>query len=331
MSKRPASDINPDKEVDVTDSVDDQQQAKKVKLDDSEEEEVITAAAAEPVMVHGLKKGMKILVKWELVDDEAGPDDPNAVAIVWWPATVDSIKKNGDAVLSYSGHGGEYPAEMANVKVEPDHTLRDSNGVPQDWKAIPDYKPGEEMGGDVTCPKGHSSRLLTWGARREAQRKASNKSEQDDIPLICDVCLTISSNPDEVLTHCTDCGDWEACRYCIAAWRRTGEWPFDDDVKEQEAYDTPMAISDLMEIVGNEMTPEAVQSAANEEFGELPVFQQQILATGFRTFIETFKAELNKFRASRTVEVITEDDMKIILSRCREYLKSALTGSGVDN
>mmetsp|Transcript_13129 Transcript_13129/g.14222 ORF Transcript_13129/g.14222 Transcript_13129/m.14222 type:complete len:110 (-) Transcript_13129:76-405(-) len=96
MSKRPASDIASDEVTDNGNSIEQeqQQQQKKLKIDDGEEKEVI----AKPVVVHGLKKDMNILVKWELVDDEASPDDPNAVAIVWWPATVDSIKENGDAV-----------------------------------------------------------------------------------------------------------------------------------------------------------------------------------------------------------------------------------------
>lgn len=46
------------------------------------------------------------------------------------------------------------------------------------------------------------------------------------------------------------------------------------------------------------IAPEAVHVAAREEFGELPTYQQQILATGFRTFIDTFKAELRKFSVS---------------------------------
>ncbi|KAF4716855.1 hypothetical protein FOZ62_002138 [Perkinsus olseni] len=322
MSKRPVSGISGEEGEGDGSPEQQQQQQKKAKISHSDGGETI---------LHGLKKGMEILVKWELVDDEADPEDPNAVARVWWPATVESIsKETGDAVLSYTGHGSEYPAEVAAVKVEADHTLRDTNGVPQDWKEVPSFKAGEELGGDVTCPRGHASRLLTWGARREAMKKersGTSETTADDAPLVCDVCLTISSDPAQVVTHCTDCGDWITCRYCIAAWRRTGEWPLDADVKKRQAEDAAMEIGDLIEMVGNEMSdaPEAVQSAAHDEFGELPAYQQQILATGFRTFIDTFKAELRKFSATNTARVITEKDMRIILDRCRDSLKSAMS------
>ncbi|EER18929.1 hypothetical protein Pmar_PMAR014457 [Perkinsus marinus ATCC 50983] len=173
MSKRPVSSMSSqegeEEEASSTSAIEQQQQHKKAKVSHQEKEEDV---------LHGLKKGMEILVRWELIDDEVDSDDPDAVSRVWWPATVESITADtGDAILSYTGHGAEFPAETAKVRVEPDHTLRDSKGVPQEWKDVPPYKPGEEMGGDVTCPRGHASRLLTWAARSETLKAAGGKGE----------------------------------------------------------------------------------------------------------------------------------------------------------
>ncbi|KAF4721306.1 hypothetical protein FOZ63_000618, partial [Perkinsus olseni] len=99
MSKRPVSGISGEEGEGDGSPEQQQQQQKKAKISRGEGDETV---------LHGLKKGMEILVKWELVDDEADPEDPNAVARVWWAATVESIsKETGDAVLSYTGHGSE--------------------------------------------------------------------------------------------------------------------------------------------------------------------------------------------------------------------------------